>query len=161
MSTNRRIDFDDLRARADFRVVLAHYQLAPIGQGDQAKLPCPFHDDDRPSCSVNLGKGLWHCFAGCGAGNVLDFVHRMECRDGTAVSIRKAGERLAEICHLELKAPPGRQAGRRDAMETRTAPNTAEGPKRAATGPEAARSAVPVPEANRPLHFGLTLDPTH
>jgi hypothetical protein len=28
---------------------------------------CPFHDDHEPSLSVNIKKGLWHCF-GCGKG---------------------------------------------------------------------------------------------
>lgn len=28
---------------------------------------CPFHDDHKPSLSVNQDKGLWHCF-GCGRG---------------------------------------------------------------------------------------------
>ena len=41
MADNRRIDFDDLKQRADFRTVLAHYGLTPIGQGEQAKIHCP------------------------------------------------------------------------------------------------------------------------
>ncbi len=76
MSKAQCINFDDLKARADFRAVLLHYGLTIVGQDDQAKVPCPLHDDARPSFSVNLQKGLWHCFAGCGAGNVHDFVHR-------------------------------------------------------------------------------------
>ena len=63
MPKAQRINFDDLKAKADFRLVLAHYGLTIVGQGDQAKVLCPFHDDARPSCSVNLQKGLWHCFA--------------------------------------------------------------------------------------------------
>lgn len=34
---------------------------------------CPFHDDTRPSLSVNLPGGLWQCFAGCGGGDAADF----------------------------------------------------------------------------------------
>jgi hypothetical protein len=35
---------------------------------------CPFHDDHKPSLSVNREKGLWHCFT-CGkAGNSYRFV---------------------------------------------------------------------------------------
>ena len=102
MAKTHRVDFDGLKARADFRAVLLHYGLTPVGSGDQAKVRCPFHDDQRPSCSVNLVKGLWHCFAGCGAGNVLDFVHRMETRDGATVSLRLAAVRLAEISGVNL-----------------------------------------------------------
>ncbi len=34
---------------------------------------CPFHDDQRPSFSVNAQKNYWHCFAGCGGGSIIDF----------------------------------------------------------------------------------------
>ena len=97
MADNRRVDFQALKSHADFRTVLAHYALSPIGQGEQAKIHCPFHDDAKPSCSVNLGKGLWQCHTGCGSGNVLDFVHRMETRDGATVTLRQAGLTLAAI----------------------------------------------------------------
>ena len=50
MTTKDRVDFDDLKARADFRAVLAHYDLRPIGRGDQLKVACPFHEDAKPSC---------------------------------------------------------------------------------------------------------------
>ena len=116
MGDNRRVDFEKIKAAADFGAVLAHYGLGPIGRGRQIKLRCPFHDDERPSCSVNLDKGLFHCHAGgCGAsGNVLDFVHRMENRDGEAVSLRAAGLRLAGICGIELDdGPPRPHEGRR------------------------------------------------
>src|SRR3712207_4775163 len=99
MSQNQRVDFEKLKARADFSAVLTYYGIAPIGGRSQAKIPCPFHDDVRPSCSVNLEKGLFHCFAGgCGAkGSALDFVRRMETLYGVAVSLRQAGLRLAQI----------------------------------------------------------------
>src|SRR5947208_4882871 len=89
MAKDYRVDFEAIKARSDFRAVLGHYGLAPLGQGEQAKVRCPFHDDERPSCSVNLERGIFHCHAGsCGAkGNVLEFVHRMETRDGATVPI--------------------------------------------------------------------------
>ena len=34
---------------------------------------CPFHQDDKPSFSVNVKENYWHCFAGCGGGSVIDF----------------------------------------------------------------------------------------
>ncbi len=52
MAKAHRIDFDDLKARADFRTVLLHYGLTVVGSGDQAKVRCPFHNDERPSCSA-------------------------------------------------------------------------------------------------------------
>ena len=44
----------------------------PIAQ-DQFSLLCPFHVDNVQSCSVNLAKGVWICFAGCGQGSLYSF----------------------------------------------------------------------------------------
>ncbi len=115
MSQHSKIDFRALKARSDFRAVLAHYGLSVIGQGDQARIRCPFHDDERPSCSVNLTERLWNCHAGCGSGNVLDLVHKMETKDGATVTLPKAAHRLADICGIDLgdgKAAQSRQEGR-------------------------------------------------
>src|SRR5919202_3427974 len=104
MAKDYRVDFEMIKARSDFRAVLAHYGLALLGHGEQAKVRCPFHDDERPSCSVNLERRIFDCHAGsCGvSGNVLEFVHRMETRDGQTVSLREAAVKLAGICGIEL-----------------------------------------------------------
>jgi hypothetical protein len=34
---------------------------------------CCFHEDTRPSLSVNLKHGGWCCFCGCGRGDLLSF----------------------------------------------------------------------------------------
>src|SRR5215472_10010858 len=39
---------------------------------------CPFHDDQHPSFTVNLETWLWNCHAGCGGGDVFDFVMRRD-----------------------------------------------------------------------------------
>jgi hypothetical protein len=74
MNTNRRIDFKDLREKTagQFRTVLAFYDLSPVGQGDQARIHCPFHSPDaHPSCTVQLAQGMWNCHAGCGSGRLF------------------------------------------------------------------------------------------
>ena len=131
MTTNRRIDFKALREQTGgrFRDVLAFYGLSLVGSGDQQRVRCPFHDDEHPSCSVKLAQGLWNCHAGCGSGNLLDFVHRMETKDGATVSIREAGHKLAAVCGIEapLKGGPGNGPGTR--QEGRTgAPAKGSGP---------------------------------
>lgn len=46
--------------------------MQPANNGNAQAL-CPFHDDRKPSLSVNLKNGLWQCF-GCGAsGDVIAF----------------------------------------------------------------------------------------
>ena len=44
----------------------------PIAQ-DQFSILCPFHEDNVQSCAVNLAKGVWICFAGCGQGSLYGF----------------------------------------------------------------------------------------
>jgi DNA primase len=113
MPDDRHVDFQDITSRADFRAILAHYGITPIGKKDQAKIRRPFHDDHDPSCSVNLGKGLFNCRACHHAGNVLDFVHRMETKDGTKASLRQVGLLIADICGIELSATPARKGARK------------------------------------------------
>src|SRR4051794_8841945 len=81
------------------RTVLAHYGITPVSQAEQTRIPCPFHDDQRPSCTVNLAAGVFSCkAAGCGVeGGLLDFVQRKE-----ASSLPKAAETLASICDVPL-----------------------------------------------------------
>lgn len=49
-----------------------------IGEGDELKACCPFHDDKNPSFSVTRSSGLWNCFAGCGGGSVIDLIAKYE-----------------------------------------------------------------------------------
>ena len=44
---------------------------------DQFSILCPFHEDTVRSCSINLDKGVWICFAGCGQGSLKSFVWKI------------------------------------------------------------------------------------
>jgi len=50
--------------------------LDRVAQNGEVKVRCPFHEDSKPSMSVNVRTGLWNCYAGCGGGTVIDFVRR-------------------------------------------------------------------------------------
>jgi CHC2-type zinc finger protein len=119
MEKNARIDFKDLkeRTKGGFPAVLAHYGLSPIGSGDQVRITCPFHDDERPSCSINRAEGVWNCKAGsCGlSGNLLDFVQRLEALRGEAATLPHAARTLAAVCGVELPGQngPGSKSGTR------------------------------------------------
>jgi len=58
----------------------------PIGDS-QVSILCPFHEDTTESCSINIDKGVWICFAGCGQGHLRSFIEqykgwtRQEVRD--------------------------------------------------------------------------------
>jgi DNA primase len=169
MPKAHRVNFDDIKAQADFRLVLAHYGLHPRGQGEQAKVRCPFHDDQHASCSVNLTKGVWHCFACHAKGNVLEFVHRLEAEraQGSTVSLRDAGYKLAAICGVNLDhqhASHSRQEGHRATKRAKTVSAPSDSPNRAESVPERQEEAsgeATRPTRNRPLGFALTLDAQH
>src|SRR5690242_17200394 len=101
MKDNRKVDFPALKERTRGRMpdVLAHYRIAPVNHEDQTRIRCPFHDDERPSMTVNLTAGVFSCkAASCGLeGGLLDFVWRKE-----ACSLPKAAETLAAICGVAL-----------------------------------------------------------
>lgn len=64
----------ELKARTDFKGLLTWLGLEVKKNGSGWMLLCPFHDDTKPSCSVNLEKGRFHCF-GCGVkGDTIEFV---------------------------------------------------------------------------------------
>jgi DNA primase len=70
------------------RIVLSRSQIGQLYLGavpslrfvgkDEAKGLCPFHDDRRPSFSVNMREGVWFCHAGCGGGNIFQFLARYQ-----------------------------------------------------------------------------------
>ena len=56
----------------------------------EVKLRCPFHDDQNPSMSVNLEKGVWQCHTGCGGGGLLDFEMKFSGCDLDTAKVRVA-----------------------------------------------------------------------
>lgn len=105
------IDFKELRANLDTESVLTHYGVEIKKKGDQHMgfCPLPGHGGSRksPSFSVNLAKGIFHCF-GCQAkGNILDFAALMEKIDPKdGVALRKVALGLQErFCPETAKAP--------------------------------------------------------
>jgi DNA primase len=98
--TNDNLDFAAIKNQVRFEAVLANYGLEATGQGPEQMIKCPFHDDRSPSCSINLGKKIFHCFA-CGEkGTILDFVARLE-----PCSIAEAAQLLAGWCNIAGALP--------------------------------------------------------
>jgi DNA primase len=78
------ISRDAVLAHLDMVAVLDHYQLikgnAHVGN-TSFRIHCPFHEDDRPSCSINTESKVFNCFA-CGEqGNVFDLIAGVEGLD--------------------------------------------------------------------------------
>ena len=47
----------------------------PLGI-DEFSIKCPFHEDKVASCAINIDKGVWICFAGCGQGSLKTFLKK-------------------------------------------------------------------------------------
>lgn len=70
------------QAPVEFRRILDHYSIhIKMEKGSKGRIRCPFHDDKRPSCQVDLRKNVFYCFP-CGVGGgVIKFVMMKEKLD--------------------------------------------------------------------------------
>ena len=59
----------------DWYSALLRYGI-DVEHEDEVLLNCPFHEDKRKSCAINIEKGVWICFAGCGQGNLKSFLQK-------------------------------------------------------------------------------------
>ena len=65
---------DDLKARVDLVALLGAHGVQVKKEGRGYKACCPWHEDKTPSLSVDVKKGLYHCFS-CGkSGDSLSFL---------------------------------------------------------------------------------------
>lgn len=66
----------------DFQIRKERAKTVPIGSliklDSRGKAKCPFHNETEASFNVNIKKNLWHCFGGCGGGDVISFVMKMD-----------------------------------------------------------------------------------
>ena len=76
-------------------VVGRRIQLAK--KGKDFKACCPFHDEKTPSFTVNIVKGYWKCFGGCGGGDVINFVELYD-----RVDFITAVKRIAEENNIQI-----------------------------------------------------------
>ena len=75
--------------------ILAKFKNDPVGflartgifglkvKGRQAMACCPFHVESNPSFSINVETGLWHCFAGCGSGDLFTLWRKINSFNGS------------------------------------------------------------------------------
>ena len=154
------IDFKHVREHADFSIILAHYGIRLLGHGDQRRALCPFHPDKRPSLSIDLAKGRWHCFGCETKGNLLEFVADKEGLDRTS-GLREAAKLVADLCGIDLAPPRDAQAhqdGDQPSGRTKEPAPAKDAPQASETAPEPDPDDGP---PNPPLTFALKLDPEH
>lgn len=72
-----------------------YMELRPMG--NRLVAPCPFHQETKPSFSINADEGTYYCFGCQAAGDIFDFYGRMNGLD-----FRESLEALAEETGVEL-----------------------------------------------------------
>ena len=121
------------KAKPDLAAVLAHYGIEFSQTKGTIRCPLPDHDDLKPSCSIDLKDGLWHCHA-CGKGGDsyslisdmegVDFVGaaQLAATHGLAAdSLPPSGEHLSGSSHAGGRGLFGRS--RADASDRPRRPN--------------------------------------
>lgn len=85
--------------------VFARYlDLAPLAGRSAGRVRCIFHEERTPSLSVDLARGLFHCF-GCGAqGGVRAFLRRVG-EDVGPPPPRRAPSAFEEVVELARSQP--------------------------------------------------------
>lgn len=76
-----------LHVPAEYATLVASLGVMGVIQGNElrARCPVPGHNDTNPSFSLNLERGTWICFAGCGAGEFFRLVQLVQgCTPGEA-----------------------------------------------------------------------------
>ena len=165
------VDYKTVREHLSFHDVLAHYGIDVHGNGDQIKIVCPFHNDHKPSCGVNLEKQVYNCFACDSGGNALDFVAHMEgLEPSNTTELRKAAMFAATTFGIDQafeRPSNGRVKAKRKSngkAPIRTKSNS-KPVKANADSPPAANDREETDKvakkSNQPLTFTLKLDHRH
>jgi DNA primase len=86
-----RQELDNLKAAVNLADLLQRHGVPVQKKGRSLKALCPFHEEKTPSLSVDLKKGVYHCF-GCGkSGDHLTFL-----QEHARLSFAKAVEELRQ-----------------------------------------------------------------
>lgn len=91
----------EVKARLDIGEIVRRYVDLRMA-GGRLMGPCPFHNETKPSFSVNPEEGFFYCFGCQASGDVIDFYSRINGLD-----FKDALAQLAEEAGVELKAAPG------------------------------------------------------
>ncbi|MFI5840519.1 CHC2 zinc finger domain-containing protein [Catenuloplanes sp. NPDC051500] len=67
--------------RPDLTAVLEHYGVQVNTMRVTSMVACPLHEDNTPSCSINLDRQLWRCHSCNGGGSSWDLIMAKEETD--------------------------------------------------------------------------------
>ncbi len=111
-----------MQRRDAVRLIKERLNLADIARryvelrrnGPRWVAPCPFHQETKPSFSINEEEGLFYCFGCQASGDLFDFYGRINGLD-----FKESLEQLAAEAGVELDPRPG-GAGRGGAQKDRS-----------------------------------------
>ena len=88
-----------IKAEVPLEALCREHGIELSGSGKNLLARCPFHEDGEPSFVVTPGKNLWNCLAGCGGGDTIQLLMRLE-----NISFRRAADKLAARLGLAPEA---------------------------------------------------------
>ncbi len=92
----------EIKARLNIVDIVRRY-VELRRNGSRWVAPCPFHQETKPSFSVNEEEGFFYCFGCQASGDLFDFYGRINGLD-----FRETLEHLAEEAGVSLERFPGR-----------------------------------------------------
>ena len=135
MKYNNKISDERTRAEKDFKeevknslpAIVEYYTGLTLDTSTPRQvIKCPFHDDRHPSCEIDTGKNLYHCYSCNAGGDVITFVAAKENLN-TRENYDRIVKIIAEIANIPLPGPY---------TSTPERPKEWKKPQRAATRPE-------------------------
>ena len=95
-----------MSSRSDIEAIKSRVNLVDIAKryvelrraGGRWVAPCPFHNETKPSFSINEEDGLFYCFGCQASGDLIDFycrINGLEFREGLAQLAEEAGIELS------------------------------------------------------------------
>lgn len=88
-----------IKAEVPLETLCREHGIELNGNGKNLLARCPFHEDGEPSFVVTPNKNLWNCLAGCGGGDTIQLLMRLE-----NISFRRAADKLAARLGLAPEA---------------------------------------------------------
>lgn len=102
-----RAEIDALKASVDLAEVIRAAGVELKAQGKNFFGRCPFHEDDKPSLSVNPEAQLWQCFGCRAGGDVFKFLELSEKLDfpGQLARLQALTGQLSDKCPRPERPP--------------------------------------------------------
>jgi len=147
------INFQQVKEQGDFMALLKHFDITGKQNGDEVRINCPFHDDENPSCGVNVAENKFNCFSCNEHGNILDFATLLNDGDPQdSNDLREGAKLVMNICNITTPRTPRKPRKTKKTVGHKKIEKMAQGQNTAGSDDSGNTT-------NEPLKFKLTLEP--